>query len=357
MLWSGAGQISGKDGWVSLHLADSSPLTLATPAEIDLTDLHRSILDTLAGGGAYFFRQLSDTVQSTDDTALAAAIWDLVWAGYIGNDTLAPLRALLSDTSRATPSHRTPRRAPRAHAYRRLGRPTMPTRSGPPTAGGRWSLLPEPEPDPTLRAHATADLLLERYGVVTRGSVVAEEVPGGFASMYKVLTGFEDGGRCRRGYFVDTLGGAQFSTPDVVDRLRTHSDSIEGRHAAAPAVTLAASDPANPYGAALPWPQSMAGDDAPKHRPGRKAGGLVSLVDGELVLFVERGGRTVLTFTDDIGVLRTAAESLAATVKRGGIDKVVVEKVDGATIHGNDFAPLLTEVGFSATPRGFRLRA
>ncbi|ORL35961.1 DEAD/DEAH box helicase [Prescottella equi] len=357
VLWSGAGQISGKDGWVSLHLADSSPLTLATPAEIDLTDLHRSILDTLAGGGAYFFRQLSDTVQSTDDTALAAVLWDLVWAGYIGNDTLAPLRALLSDTSRATPSHRTPRRAPRAHAYRRLGRPTMPTRSGPPTAGGRWSLLPEPEPDPTLRAHATADLLLERYGVVTRGSVVAEEVPGGFASMYKVLTGFEDGGRCRRGYFVDTLGGAQFSTPDVVDRLRTHSDSIEGRHAAAPAVTLAASDPANPYGAALPWPQSMAGDDAPKHRPGRKAGGLVSLVDGELVLFVERGGRTVLTFTDDIGVLRTAAESLAATVKRGGIDKVVVEKVDGATIHGNDFAPLLTEVGFSATPRGFRLRA
>nr|MBM4730114.1 ATP-dependent helicase [Prescottella equi] len=357
VLWSGAGQISGKDGWVSLHLADSSPLTLATPAEIDLTDLHRSILDTLAGGGAYFFRQLSDTVQSTDDTALAASLWDLVWAGYIGNDTLAPLRALLSDTSRATPSHRTPRRAPRAHAYRRLGRPTMPTRSGPPTAGGRWSLLPEPEPDPTLRAHATADLLLERYGVVTRGSVVAEEVPGGFASMYKVLTGFEDGGRCRRGYFVDTLGGAQFSTPDVVDRLRTHSDSIEGRHTTAPAVTLAASDPANPYGAALPWPQSMAGDDAPKHRPGRKAGGLVSLVDGELVLFVERGGRTVLTFTDDIGVLRTAAESLAATVKRGGIDKVVVEKVDGATIHGNDFAPLLTEVGFSATPRGFRLRA
>ena len=357
VLWSGAGQISGKDGWVSLHLADSSPLTLATPAEIDLTDLHRSILDTLAGGGAYFFRQLSDTVQSTDDTALAAALWDLVWAGYIGNDTLAPLRALLSDTSRATPSHRPPRRAPRAHAYRRLGRPTMPTRSGPPTAGGRWSLLPEPEPDPTLRAHATADLLLERYGVVTRGSVVAEEVPGGFASMYKVLTGFEDGGRCRRGYFVDTLGGAQFSTPDVVDRLRTHSDSIEGRHTTAPAVTLAASDPANPYGAALPWPQSMAGDDAPKHRPGRKAGGLVSLVDGELVLFVERGGRTVLTFTDDIGVLRTAAESLAATVKRGGIDKVVVEKVDGATIHGNDFAPLLTEVGFSATPRGFRLRA
>ncbi|MDH6677781.1 ATP-dependent Lhr-like helicase [Rhodococcus sp. LBL1] len=365
VLWSGAGQISGKDGWVSLHLAESSPLTLAAPADIELTDLHRAVLATLAGGGAYFFRQLSDTVgaggmapsDGMDDKALTSALWDLVWGGYIGNDTLAPLRALLSDTSRATPSHRTPRRAPRAHVYRRLSRPTLPTRSGPPMAGGRWSLLPEPEADPTLRAHATADLLLERYGVVTRGSVVSEDVPGGFASMYKVLSGFEDGGRCRRGYFVDTLGGAQFSTPDVVDRLRMFGDSIEGRHTSAPAVTLAACDPANPYGAALPWPPSMSGDDAPKHRPGRKAGGLVVLVDGELVLFVERGGRTVLTFTDDIGALRTAAESLAAAVKRGGIDKVVVEKVDGLTIHGNDFGQLLAEVGFSATPRGYRLRA
>ncbi|PTR31583.1 Lhr family ATP dependent helicase [Rhodococcus sp. OK519] len=368
VLWSGAGQISGKDGWVSLHLAESSPLTLAEPDDIELTDVHRSILDALAGGGAYFFRQLSDTLGAggltpsggVDDAVLTTALWDLVWAGYLGNDTLAPVRALLSATSRSTPSHRTPRRAPRAHAYRRLGRPTMPTRTGPPTAGGRWSLLPEPERDPTLRAHATADLLLERYGIVTRGSVVSENVPGGFALMYKVLRGFEDGGRCRRGYFVDTLGGAQFSIPDVVDRLRTYSESIEGRHAAAPTVTLAACDPANPYGAALPWPPTMSGSknpDAPKHRPGRKAGGLVVLVEGELVLFVERGGRTVLTFTDDVGALRTAAESLAATVKRGGIDKVVVEKVDGVTIHGNDFAPLLTEVGFSATPRGFRLRA
>ncbi|RDI25682.1 Lhr family ATP dependent helicase [Rhodococcus sp. AG1013] len=357
VLWAGAGQISGKDGWVSLHLTESSPLTLATPADIELTEMHRAVLDTLAGGGAYFFRQLSDTLGATDDPALTSALWDLVWAGYIGNDTLAPLRALLSDTSRSTPSHRTPRRAPRAHAYRRLGRPTMPTRPGPPTAGGRWSLLPEPEPDPTLRAHATADLLLERYGVVTRGSVVSENVPGGFALMYKVFSGFEDGGRCRRGYFVDTLGGAQFSTSDVVDRLRTYSDSIEGRHTSIPAVTLAACDPANPYGAALPWPPSMSGEDAPRHRPGRKAGGLAVLVEGELVLFVERGGRTVLTFTDDIGALRTAAESLAGTVKRGGIDKVVVEKVDGATIHGHNFAQLLAEVGFSATPRGYRLRA
>ncbi|WP_305095329.1 ATP-dependent helicase [Prescottella sp. R16] len=360
VLWAGAGQITGKDGWVSLHLAESSPLTLAPPTEIDLTDTHRAVLDVLAGGGAYFFRQLADSIgaDATDDAMLTSALWDLVWAGHIGNDTLAPLRALLSDTSRATPSHRTPRRAPRAHAYRRLSRPAVPSRTGPPTAGGRWSLLPEPEPDPTLRAHATADLLLERYGVVTRGAVVAEEVPGGFASMYKVLSRFEDSGRCRRGYFVDSLGGAQFSTSDVVDRLRSYSDTVDGRHRTTAAVTLAACDPANPYGAALPWPRNDDSADAPsRHRPGRKAGGLVVLVDGELVLFVERGGRTLLTFTDDIGALRTGAESLAATVTRGGVDKVVIEKIDGVTVHGNDFAPLLTEAGFSATPRGYRLRS
>ncbi len=148
VLWSGAGQISGKDGWVSLHLADSSPLTLATPAEIDLTDLHRSILDTLAGGGAYFFRQLSDTVQSTDDTALAAAIWDLVWAGYIGNDTLAPLRALLSDTSRATPA--TARRGVRPALTRIAGSdvPRCPPAAARPPRGDGGRYYPNRNPTP-----------------------------------------------------------------------------------------------------------------------------------------------------------------------------------------------------------------
>ncbi|MEE2034690.1 Lhr family helicase, partial [Rhodococcus chondri] len=182
-------------------------------------------------------------------------------------------------------------------------------------------------------------------------------VPGGFALMYKVLSRFEETGRCRRGYFVDSLGGAQFSTPEVVDRLRSFSETLEGRHTETAAVTLAACDPANPYGAALSWPQTRAAEDAPRHRPGRKAGGLVVLVDGALVLFVERGGRTVLTFGNDPGALRSACTSLAATVKRGSVDKIVVEKVDGQSIHGHDFTELLAEAGFSATPRGYRLRA
>ncbi|MGW0044493.1 ATP-dependent helicase [Rhodococcus sp. NPDC003348] len=349
VLWSGAGQISGSDGWVRLHLADTAPLTLPPPQDIELSDLHRTILDTLAPGGAYFFRTLSDQIGSTDDPALVEALWQLVWAGHLSGDTFAPLRALLSGTTRATPSHRTPRRAPRTRAYRALPRPALPSRTGPPTVGGRWSLLPDPEPDPTIRAHARADLLLDRYGVLTRGSVVAEDVPGGFALMYKVLRGFEDGGRCRRGYFVNGLGAAQFSTSEVVDRLRGFAEP--GAEPARAAVALAATDPANPYGGALPWPATDGG-----HRPGRKAGAMVVLVDGELALYVERGGKTLLTFTDDPGTRHSAAIALAELVDRGGVDKIVIEKVDGESVHTSPLSPALVEAGFSATPRGLRKR-
>ncbi|MFI9636161.1 ATP-dependent helicase [Nocardia sp. NPDC051929] len=307
------------------------------------------------GGGAYFFRQLSDATGLLDDTAAAAALWELVWAGMVSGDTFAPVRALLSGTARTTTAHRTPRRAPRGRAY--LPRPSMPTRSGPPSAAGRWSLLPERVSDNTLRAHATADLLLERYGVLTRGSVQNEGVPGGFALMYRVLTEFEDRGRCRRGYFVDSLGGAQFSTTDVVDRLRSFDPERarpESREPTGTVLALAASDPANPYGAALAWPKS---DVEGGHRPGRKAGALVVLVDGELVLYLERGGKTLLTFTEDPGARRAAAAALAGLVHRRRVDSLVIDRINGDTVHGNTFAGFLTEAGFSATPRGLRLRS
>lgn len=308
----------------------------------------------LHGGGAYFFRQLSDSTGLLDDTAVAAALWELVWAGVVSGDTFAPVRALLAGTSRTTTAHRTPRRAPRGRAY--LPRPSMPTRSGPPAVAGRWSLLPERVADNTIRAHATADTLLERYGVLTRGSVQNEGVTGGFALMYRVLTEFEDRGRCRRGYFVDSLGGAQFSTTDVVDRLRSF-DTERGRSGdpakQGKALALAACDPANPYGAALGWPK---GDGDSGHRPGRKAGALVVLVDGELVLYLERGGKTLLTFTEDPNARQAAAAELAELVRRRRVDSLVIDRVDGESVHGNTFAGFLTEAGFSATPRGLRLR-
>ncbi|MGY0503477.1 Lhr family ATP-dependent helicase [Nocardia sp. FBN12] len=305
---------------------------------------------TLSGGGAYFFRQLSDTAGLLDDKAAGDALWQLVWAGYVSGDTFAPVRALLSGTARSTTAHRTPRRAPRGRAY--LPRPSMPTRSGPPTLAGRWSILPERVQDNTVRAHATADQLIERYGVLTRGSVQNEGIAGGFQLMYRVLTEFEDRGRCRRGYFVDTLGGAQFSTTDTVDRLRSFDTDRDSTRAGV-ALALAACDPANPYGAALPWPK---GDAEGGHRPGRKAGALVVLVGGELVLYSERGGKTLLSFTEDIGLRRAAAMALAGLVRDRRVDSLVIDKINGESVHGNLFVDVLVEAGFSMTPSGLRLR-
>ncbi len=163
--------------------------------------------------------------------------------------------------------------------------------------------------DAARRATVTAGLLLDRYGVVTRGAVQAEGVPGGFAQAYRVLAGFEEAGHCRRGYVIEKLGAAQFAASATVDRLRTFAGLADPPPRKA--VTLAATDPANPYGAALGWPRR----EGVSHRPGRKAGGLVVLVDGSLVLYLERGGRTVLSFSDDEDVLRAAASDLAATAR------------------------------------------
>ena len=201
----------------------------------------------------------------------------------------------------------------------------MPARSGPPTVSGRWSLLPERETDPTLRAHALADGLLDRHGVVTRGAVMAERVPGGFAAAYRVLAAFEEVGRARRGYAVEGLGAAQFFSPGAVDRLRTYAAE---RREPAPAIVLAATDPANAYGAALAWP-ARPGEVASGHKPGRKAGALVVLHDGELVLYVERGGRSLLTWTEEPATLQPAVDALALAVRDGQLGKLAVERADG----------------------------
>ncbi|MFC6285746.1 ATP-dependent helicase [Nocardioides sp. GCM10027113] len=358
VLWAGHASLPGTDGWVSLHLADQAPLTLPEPAPFEHSELHQAVLDALAPGGAWFFRQLSDAVGSTDDRALAAALWELVWAGRIGNDTLAPLRAL---TRSGSSSHRS-RRPPARIRTSSSGRPRMPVRTGPPETAGRWAMLPEIDTDPTRRAHAAAERLLDRHGVVIRGAVVSERAPGGFAAVYKVLSAFEESGRCRRGYFVSGLGAAQFGTAGAVDRLRTFGETDPD--AKPVAVALAATDPANPYGAALPWPEREATDEtregASGHRPGRKAGALVVLVDGRLVLYVERGGRSLLTWSDDAALLAPAAESLAEAARRGSLGRLTVERADGEQLLGAGTTPLrqaLQDAGFLSTPKGLRLRA
>jgi ATP-dependent helicase Lhr and Lhr-like helicase len=386
VVWSGAGALPGGDGWVVLAPADSAPLMLPDPGEVSMTPLHSAVLEALGGGGALFFRMLSDRTAARlggsgvpalpDDREVAAAIWDLVWAGLLTNDTLAPLRVTLSDQPRraasAAPAARRPRTGPGGRRYG-FGRPllgAMPTRTGPPTVSGRWSLLPGRERDggqtggggngtQTVRAHALALTLLERHGVLTRGAVAAERIPGGFAAVYPVLRAMEEAGQCRRGYFVEGLGAAQFALPGAVDRMRALA-AQEG--AALGIALLAAADPAQPYGAALPWPERP-GETPSSHRPGRKAGALVVLADGSLVLYVERGGRTLLSWTDDPELLRPSAAALAAAVRDGALGRLTVERADGLSVGhraGGQESPLaeaLEAAGFRPTPRGLRLRA
>ncbi|MGQ4376675.1 ATP-dependent helicase [Streptomyces sp. SAS_267] len=517
VVWAGAGSLPGKDGWVSLYLADTAPLLLPAAHPLEPTALHQSVLDTLSGGYGLFFRQIADQVRATThpdatDPQLADAIWELAWSGRLTNDTLSPMRSLLgSGRTAGSTAHRAKRSVPRGRYGSLTGGARPQSRTGPPTVAGRWSLLPEREPDATVRAHALARTLLDRHGVVTRGAVAAEGVEGGFSAVYRILSAFEDSGQARRGYVVEGLGAAQFAMDGAVDRLRaaanardrgtvlldsgvpdnspaangfpdsaafppsgsgsgfgpgsgsgpgfdskdggqssvdrddaadpdflndltgdlaldpdsplgpgsaldfafgddhtfsadsaltagsdhpdvSHSHAPHGRNArsdrggspypanasgypggagfpgarsrsrtASPAVVLAAADPANAYGAALPWPESPT---EAGHKPGRKAGSLVVLVDGELALYMERGGKTLLAWPADPDSplaqdtrLGTAAEALAAAARAGSLGTVTVERVNGASALTSPLGALLEGAGFIATPRGLRLRA
>jgi ATP-dependent Lhr-like helicase len=479
IVWSGAGGLPGGDGWVVLAPAQAVPLLLPPPAEITMTPVHDAVLAVLAGGGGLFFRMIADRVaamlrdhdwRGLSDTAVAAAIWDLVWAGRLTNDTLAPLRTVLSSGRpvfdglppgrQAVPAPPGPaagtlsgvnggaggpghaagglagpgpgalRMAGRGRmgARRRgYGRPVVPTRTGPPTVTGRWSLLPDRDPDPTRRLHSIAQALLDRHGIVTRGTVVAERITGGFGGLYPVLRAMEEAGQCRRGYFVEGLGAAQFALPGAVDRMRAIAAAQEAAAAGPPAesapprwpgqppqavppggsawpegvafpegsvwaeadaradagaadaghgagaggggtagdtgatgsgppvTVLAAADPANAFGAALPWPPRP-GEVPGAHRPGRKAGALVVLSGGKLVLYVERGGKTLLSWTSDPGMLVPAAAGLAEAVRGGALGRLTVERADGTGVYDTPLAQALADAGFRPTPRGLRLR-
>ncbi|MGO4491107.1 crosslink repair DNA glycosylase YcaQ family protein [Arthrobacter sp. 2YAF22_2] len=378
VLWSGAGSLPGNDGWMSLHLADSAELTLNPDLDFVPGDAQQRLLDHLQNnGGGYFFRQLTEIAGGMDtvlsDRDVVSALWDLAWAGRVTGDTFAPVRALIAGGHTA---HRQVGRAPRARAPRlsRLGRAhgtgllgaagltggrygsgtgTAPT---PPLAAGRWSALPAAELDATIHARATAELLLDRYGVVTRGSVMAENILGGFGLMYKVLARLEEAGRCRRGYFIEHLGAAQFAVPATVDRLRSYVEDAQVHQDEPVALALAATDPANPYGAALAWP-ALDVEAGTGHRPGRKAGALVVLVDGALVLYVERGGKTLLAFSADAGILAAAGAALVGVVTRGAVDKLIMEKVNGHAILDTPVAAALAQAGAYSTPKGLRIRA
>ena len=397
VLWCGAGTLSGRDGWVAFAPADAADLLLPEVSEPADSALHRAVLATLADGQALFFRSIvvASPVRLAGGTEadVVRVLWDLVWSGHLTNDTFAPVRALLSGSTSGThPKRPKPPRA-RYGRYRGLG----PARAaaagaaaatagaaaagaaaaalaagstpigppvGPPAAAplvsGRWSRVPHRETEPTLRAYAAAEALLDRHGVVTRGAVTAERLPGGFAGVYPVLKAAEESGRARRGYFVEGLGAAQFAMPGAVDGLRARAEDARTSTAAtrdSPALVLAATDPANPYGGALDWPQRPAADDGRRgHQPARKAGALVVLVAGACVLYVERGGRTLLSFGEDEAQLAPAADALALAVREGALGRLAVERADGAPVLDSILGAALETAGFRPTPRGLRLR-
>ena len=337
VVWSGAGTLAGADGWVQLHPSD---LVLTTPHEIaDPREL--AVLEALSGGGAFRHDELVTRV-GDDDGTLRETLWNLVWAGRVSNDSWAPVRSMLGGrgTHRSSPRPPRPRRA-RARPVSQ--RPL-------PTVAGRWFALP-PSLDTTALAVARAETLLGRHGVVTRGAVTTEQTPGGFAAVYRVLRELEQTGACLRGYYIDGLGAAQFAAPGAVDRLRSHVREPDSGVGDEPALVLAATDPANPYGAALAWPARL----EQTHRPARKAGSIVVLHEGHVVLYLERGGRKALSFGADARRFAPAAQALVAAVNRGGLRRVAIETIDGVSVGSTDWDEPLREAGFLRHPKGLRI--
>lgn len=484
VFFTGAGQLGGgsaqkSDGWIRLHLSESSSLTLGEdyPEQLLRAEnpelwealqapgtLEHSIYEALAHGGLFVpalrerVAQLmsaaapaGQVVTFPDAAEVSAALWRLVWAGAVTNDSFAPVRAMLAGVRSAHPTPAAPARLSRvgrrgagriaaarasmgngltdgygADSYASSGYPAPAAGRGlrslrnnslrggfhaaapavAPQDSGRFSrvdtLLQEPV-EATVAALARADLLLDRYGVLTRGCLQVEDSAGGFSQLYRIYSAAEDRALVRRGYFIEGLGAAQFAAPATVDLLRSTADSLSvpagpqgfgatqgfGASAYTPQRTdtervygtftvtlLAATDPANPYGAALSWPAipsfAHEGEGTVKHRPARKAGACVVLVDGAPVLYVERGAKTLLAFTTDPVLLEAAAPALARLVSTGGAEKISVEKVNDVELLGTHtlsasgseivehpveaLRAALQAQGFYATVRGLSLR-
>jgi len=336
VVWVGAGALGGNDGRIRLFFADQ--LATLVPA-LETTDapqggVHDQVRAALASRGASFWGQLRASVRGATDSELLAALWDLVWAGEVTNDSLTALRAVLhgarsGKSARSTPAPSARRAAARLVRPRHSRGAASASRVGPPAAQGRWSLvsqLVESPSTPTQAVHALALQLLERHGVLTREAVLAEGVRGGFAGVYGVLKALEERGTVRRGYFVDGLGAAQFAVPGAIDRLRACKEPplSAGADATRSVVVLAATDPAQPYGATLEWPTTDG-------RPVRSAGAVVFLADGHALGWFDVRSHHLVTFerTLDAGIFGVLAEALGGLVKDGRTASVEVRKING----------------------------
>jgi ATP-dependent Lhr-like helicase len=350
--WVGRGSLGRDDGRLVLYRPGRETLRDLAASEVESPsdDLHQRLRERLRGRGASFYRELASAAGPVAERVALDALWDLVWAGEVTNDTFAPLRALRW-------------RRPSGERRPRPGRLAL----GPPEAAGRWSLVERPVVAPgsdsgrgaavraTERLHSLSVALLDRHGVLTRESVNAEEVAGGFSAVYPVLRAMEESGRIRRGYFVDGLGAAQFALPGAVDRLRSMRESTADRAGARAVYLLAAADPANPYGAALAWPRRGELDRRPFQRA---AGAYVALVDGAAALYLERGGHSLqmLPAADAPAVAGAALAALRDLVESGRFRELVLTRIDGEPVATSAWRPRLEEAGFAAGYRGHVLR-
>ncbi|HEX2392265.1 MAG TPA: DEAD/DEAH box helicase [Solirubrobacterales bacterium] len=332
LVWIGAGALGRSDGRVALYFREDVRLAGPPPANAKLEpvkgEVHEAIRERLAAGPSFWLDLLADLDHPAEE--LHNALWDLTWGGEVTNDAFAPLRA---PRLRAVP--------PSERAGRRFARRRSTTGAA---VQGRWSLtapLFADAPGPGARLRAQAELMMERYGIVTSETVLAEGVPGGFSTLYGELGNLELLGTARRGYFVEGLGGAQFALPGAVERLRSLPEA-DGSY-----LVLAATDPANPYGASLPWPKLEGG-----RRPGRTPGAHLLLRDGEPLVFVERGGRGILRLAPLEGEsLEQAMRALADAVSAGRLPKLAIEKLDGEPVIGSGHEESLIGAGFSRGPR------
>jgi ATP-dependent Lhr-like helicase len=318
VVWLGREPLGARDGRIAVYPRARFPLLVPAASEApDLGDRHRLVIDHLTTAGASFFEDIYSGIGGGDIDEAVDLLWDLVWNGTVTNDSFAPVRAY---TNRR---RRTPRKG-------FIGSAT------PPSASGRWYLvesLRTHQPCAEEAAVATANQLLDRYGIVVRDAVLSEGIAGGFSGLYPALASLEDIGSNRRGYFVEGLGGAQFGLPGAVDRLRTHEDES--------VIVLSATDPANVYGSIVPWPEGPG-------KPTRRAGARIALSNGELIAWMDPAGKRTLLFTDDPGEASTALRLLA---QRHG--KASIVEIDGESAHDHEVARSLREAGFIPGYKGF----
>ena len=349
VVWVGAGSLGRNSGRVALYFRDDAEAIGPPPGRSgELRDEaeHVALRERLKLAPCFFTDLLAELPYAPEQ--ISDALWDLVWAGEVTNDAFAPLRAPKLTLARAKKA------ADRTRPGRRFG-----SRRGAgaqPQVQGRWSLTTSIFPprgagasDPGAQRRVVAELLLERYGIVTREQVIAEGIPGGFSALYDALGDLETLGVCRRGYFVEGLGGAQFALPGAVERLRSQKADEE-----TPPIVLAATDPAQVYGASLPWPKR----DDEVRRPQRVAGAYVVQAGAEPVLYVERGGKGIaLLVADDDPRVRPALKTLAEYVTADRSRKLSLEKVNGEAVVGSEWEELLIDLGFRAGPRKLTLSA